>query len=125
MEAISKADIDWNLNMTIVALARSEEKLHKVFGESLKLPNIHTVVQDITHISLLLTHTKSSGSFFVLQVQAHCGFLAHAPIKIILNNPIDWECFRNKTVLVTGATGRLGMYLVEAISNIKFQLVRL
>lgn len=48
VEAISKADIDWNLNMTIVALARSEEKLHKVFGESLKLPNIHTVVQDIT-----------------------------------------------------------------------------
>lgn len=38
-------------------------------------------------------------------------------IEIILNNPIDWECFRNRTVLVTGATGRLGMYLVEAISK--------
>lgn len=38
-------------------------------------------------------------------------------IEIILNNPIDWECFRNKTVLVTGATGRLGMYFVEAISK--------
>ena len=38
-------------------------------------------------------------------------------IEIILNNPIDWEWFRNKTVLVTGATGRLGMYLVEAISK--------
>lgn len=38
-------------------------------------------------------------------------------IEIILNNPIDWECFRDKTVLVTGATGRLGMYLVEAISK--------
>lgn len=23
-------------------------------------------------------------------------------IDIILNNPIDWELFRNKTVLVTG-----------------------
>ena len=38
-------------------------------------------------------------------------------IEIILNNPIDWEKFRNKTVLVTGATGRLGMYIVEAISK--------
>ncbi len=36
-------------------------------------------------------------------------------IDIILNNPIDWECFRNKTILVTGATGRLGMFFVEAI----------
>ena len=38
-------------------------------------------------------------------------------IEIILNNPVDWEQFRNKTILVTGATGRLGMYLVEAISK--------
>ena len=38
-------------------------------------------------------------------------------IEIILNNPIDWEAFRDKTVLVTGATGRLGMYIVEAISK--------
>lgn len=48
VEALNKADIDWNLNMTIVALARSEEKLKKVFGASLKLPNIHTLIQDIT-----------------------------------------------------------------------------
>ncbi len=38
-------------------------------------------------------------------------------IEIILNNPIDWEYFRNRTVLITGATGRLGMYIVEAISK--------
>ena len=38
-------------------------------------------------------------------------------VEIILNNPIDWEQFRNKTVLVTRATGRLGMYIVEAISK--------
>lgn len=38
-------------------------------------------------------------------------------IEIISKNPIDWEIFRNKTVLVTGATGRLGMYFVEAISK--------
>ncbi len=36
-------------------------------------------------------------------------------IEIIMNNPIDWEMFRNKTVLVTGATGRLGIYFVEAL----------
>lgn len=47
LEAISKANIDWNLNITILALARSEEKLNKVFGNSLKLPYIHTLVQDI------------------------------------------------------------------------------
>lgn len=48
VEAINKADIDWNLNMTIIALARNEKKLQEVFGESLKLPNMHTLVQDIT-----------------------------------------------------------------------------
>ena len=48
VEALNKADIDWNLNLTIIALARSEEKIRQVFGESLKLPNIHTLVQDIT-----------------------------------------------------------------------------
>lgn len=48
VEAINKADIDWNLNINIVALARSQQKLEQVFGEELKLPNIHTLVQDIT-----------------------------------------------------------------------------
>ncbi|MDE7019033.1 MAG: NAD-dependent epimerase/dehydratase family protein [Lachnospiraceae bacterium] len=48
VEAINKADIDWNLNITIIALARNEKKLKEVFGESLKLPNIHGLIQDIT-----------------------------------------------------------------------------
>lgn len=45
-------------------------------------------------------------------------------IEIIMSNPINWEKFRNKTVLITGATGRLGMYFVEAISkaNIEWNL---
>lgn len=38
-------------------------------------------------------------------------------INIIMENPIDWEKFRDKTVLVTGATGRLGMYIAEALSE--------
>ena len=48
VEAINKADIDWNLNLNIIALARSETKLRQVFGNSLNLPNIYTLVQDIT-----------------------------------------------------------------------------
>lgn len=48
VEALSKADIDWNLNLRIIAVARSEQKLRKVFGETLELPNISTVVQNIT-----------------------------------------------------------------------------
>lgn len=50
VEALNKADIDWNLNMTIIALARNEKKLHEVFKESLNLPNIHVLVKDITEI---------------------------------------------------------------------------
>ncbi|MCR5063372.1 MAG: NAD-dependent epimerase/dehydratase family protein [Treponema sp.] len=48
VEALSKADIDWNLNLRVIAVARSKEKLEKVFGETLKLPNISSIVQDIT-----------------------------------------------------------------------------
>ena len=48
VEALSKADIDWNLNLRVIAVARSKEKLEKVFGETLKFPNISTIVQDIT-----------------------------------------------------------------------------
>lgn len=48
VEALNKADIDWNLNLTILALARDGQKLQRVFGETLKLPNIHPLVQDIT-----------------------------------------------------------------------------
>ncbi len=47
-EAVSKANIDWNLNTTLVLGARSREKLETVFGNSLQLPYIHTVIQDIT-----------------------------------------------------------------------------
>ncbi len=43
-------------------------------------------------------------------------------IQIILNNPIDWETFRNSTILVTGATGRLGMYITEALNKADIDL---
>lgn len=48
VETISKANIDWNLNITIIILARNLDKIKKVFGDSLQLPYIHTLVQDIT-----------------------------------------------------------------------------
>lgn len=47
VEAINKADIDWNLNITIIALARNKQKLREVFGVSLNLPNVYTLIQDI------------------------------------------------------------------------------
>lgn len=34
---------------------------------------------------------------------------------IILNNPANWEKLKDTTVLVTGATGRLGIYIVGAL----------
>ena len=48
VEAFVKADIDWDLNMNVIALARSRDKLTKVFRNELKLPNLITIVQDIT-----------------------------------------------------------------------------
>ena len=48
VEVLNKADIDRNLNLSIIALARSEEKMRKVFGQSLEMPNVHMLVQDIT-----------------------------------------------------------------------------
>lgn len=47
-EALAKADIDWNLNMKIILLARNQQKLYQVFKATLNLPNIYTLVQDIT-----------------------------------------------------------------------------
>lgn len=48
VEALIKADIDWNLNITLIALARNKQKLREVFRNSLNLPNIHILIQDIT-----------------------------------------------------------------------------
>ena len=48
VEALLKADIDLNLNLNVIALARNEEKLARVFGNTRKLSNFHALVQDIT-----------------------------------------------------------------------------
>ena len=47
VEALVKADLDYNLNMRIIAHARSEEKLHRVFGSTLEFPNVEILLQDI------------------------------------------------------------------------------
>ena len=36
-------------------------------------------------------------------------------IDIVLNNPANWDNLKNATVLVTGATGRLGIYIVHSL----------
>lgn len=36
-------------------------------------------------------------------------------VDIVLNSPASWEKLKNSTVLVTGATGRLGIYIVNAL----------
>lgn len=45
-------------------------------------------------------------------------------VDIILNNPADWDKLKSATVLVTGATGRLGVYIVHALleANKRFGL---
>ena len=48
VEALCKADLEWNLNMRVIALARSREKLERVFGSTLDFPNILPLVQDVT-----------------------------------------------------------------------------
>lgn len=48
VEALAKADLDWNLGMTIVALARSEEKLQRALGVTLELPNVRMILADVT-----------------------------------------------------------------------------
>ena len=47
VETLSKANIDWNLNITILIMARNGEKIRGLFNKSLDLPYIHTIVQDI------------------------------------------------------------------------------
>jgi len=48
VETLAHADIEWNLSLHTIAMARSAEKLQRVFGETLGLPNVSTIVQDIT-----------------------------------------------------------------------------
>ena len=39
-------------------------------------------------------------------------------LDIITNSAVNWQMYRNKTVLVTGATGRLGRYIVDTLVDV-------
>lgn len=39
-------------------------------------------------------------------------------LDIITNSAVNWRMYRDKTVLVTGATGRLGRYIVETLIEV-------
>ena len=47
VEALAKADVDFNLNMRIIAHARDDKKLNTVLGRTLELPNVSALIQDI------------------------------------------------------------------------------
>ena len=36
-------------------------------------------------------------------------------LDIIFANAVNWRMYMDTTVLVTGATGRIGMYILEAL----------
>ncbi len=39
-------------------------------------------------------------------------------LDIICNSSINWQMYRDKTVLITGATGRLGRYILETLVDV-------
>mgnify|MGYP001625460080 CR=1 FL=1 len=39
-------------------------------------------------------------------------------IDIICRGYVNWKMYRNKTVLITGATGRLGRYILETLADV-------
>ena len=42
--------------------------------------------------------------------------------KIITNSAVNWNMYKNKTVLVSGAAGRIGSYILETLANIDLEL---
>lgn len=39
-------------------------------------------------------------------------------LDIICNNSVNWQMYRNKTILITGVTGRLGRYILETLVDV-------
>lgn len=39
-------------------------------------------------------------------------------LDIICNSSVNWQMYRDKVCLITGATGRLGRYIIEALADI-------
>lgn len=47
LETLVEVDLNYNLNMRILGLARSEEKARRIFGNTLDFPNVKFLYQDI------------------------------------------------------------------------------
>lgn len=39
-------------------------------------------------------------------------------LNIICDNAVNWRMYQDKTVFVTGATGRIGMYILETLVDV-------
>ena len=39
-------------------------------------------------------------------------------LNIICDNEVYWRMYQDKTVFVTGATGRIGMYILETLVDV-------
>lgn len=48
LETLVEVDLRYNLNMRIIGMARSEEKAQRIFGNTLQLPNVQFIYQDVT-----------------------------------------------------------------------------
>ena len=42
-------------------------------------------------------------------------------LAIIMNSAVNWRMYLNSTILVTGATGRLGRYILETLADVDLQ----
>lgn len=42
-------------------------------------------------------------------------------LKIITNSAVNWRMYLNSTVLITGATGRLGRYILETLADVDLE----
>ena len=42
-------------------------------------------------------------------------------LEIITNSAVNWRMYRDATVVVTGATGRLGRYIVETLADVDLE----
>ena len=42
-------------------------------------------------------------------------------LAIITKSAVNWRMYQDRTVLITGATGRLGRYIVETLADVDLQ----
>ena len=45
-------------------------------------------------------------------------------LDIITNSAVNWRMYQDTTVLITGATGRLGRYILETLADIDLKYTK-